>query len=150
MFNIGLGEIVFIALLVLIFIGPERLPGLMRQLGEIVYQLRVVIFQFNREFAEELKPLQEIQALREELNPVRQIGNVIDRVASPERPASGRGLMPPPPASATTPSASKPGLHPMTRITQARQAAASADPEAAESVARTASSSPTETGHEHG
>lgn len=122
MFNIGLGELIFIALLVLIFIGPERLPRLMRQLGEVVYQLRVVIAQFNREFAEELRPLQEIQALREELNPVRQIGSVIDQM-SPPRAMTDRGLMPPlPTASGTTPTL-KPGAHPMTQLTQARQAA---------------------------
>jgi len=149
MFNIGLGEIVFIALLALIFIGPERLPRLMRQLGELVYQLRMLIFQFNREFAEELKPLQEIQALREELNPVRQIGNVIDQVASPGGPASGRKLMPPPPASAATTSGFKPDTHPMTWLTQARQAAASGDAVTTEPAARTATSSPTETAHEH-
>jgi sec-independent protein translocase protein TatB len=126
MFNIGLGELVFIALLALIFIGPERLPRLMRQVGEMVYQLRVVIAQFNREFAEELKPLQEIQALREELNPVRQIGSVIDQVASPPMGTAGRGLMPPPPASADTTPAFKPGAHPMVQLSQARRAAAEA------------------------
>jgi sec-independent protein translocase protein TatB len=149
MFNIGLGEIVFIALLALIFIGPERLPRLMRQLGEVVYQLRLLLSQFNREFAEELKPLQEIQALREELNPVRQIGNVIDQVASPGGAAPGRGLMPPPPASGTTPPVPRSGTHPMTSLTQARQAAAPGEAGAPEPAASTATSSSTETAHEH-
>ncbi|MCS7040331.1 MAG: Sec-independent protein translocase protein TatB [Anaerolineae bacterium] len=148
MFNIGLGELVFIALLVLIFIGPERLPKLMRQLGEMVYQLRVVIAQFNREFAEELRPLQEIQALREELNPVRQIGSVIDQVAQPPA-TSGRGLMPPPPGSATTAPALKPGAHPMTQLSQARQAAAATTPPPATAPTDGQAASPAhETSHE--
>lgn len=142
MFNIGLGELIFIALLVLIFIGPERLPKLMRQLGEVVYQLRVVIAQFNREFAEELRPLQEIQALREELNPVRQIGSVIDQVAPPPG-MSGRGLIPPPPAApGTPPTTLKPGAHPMAQLTQARQAAATVPTDGS------ATSSAGETSHE--
>lgn len=145
MFNIGLGELVFIALLVLIFIGPERLPKLMRQLGEVVYQLRVVIAQFNREFAEELRPLQEIQALREELNPVRQIGSVIDQVAQP-RVTTDRGLMPPPPAAPGTPTF-KPGTHPMAQLTQARRAA-TADTPATVPADGSAASLATETSHE--
>lgn len=89
MFNIGLGEILFIAVLVLVFIGPERLPQLMRQLGEYTAQVRGVIRSFNQEFAEELKPLHEIRGLADELNPTKQLGNLMDpdiQRSAPQRP----------------------------------------------------------------
>ena len=63
MFNIGLGEVLFIAILILVFIGPERLPKLMRQLGEYTAQIRAVIRGLNQEFSDELKPLYEIKNL---------------------------------------------------------------------------------------
>ena len=40
MFGIGFFEICIIALAVLIFIKPEKLPGFMQQLGEFFVQLR--------------------------------------------------------------------------------------------------------------
>jgi len=89
MFNIGLGEVLFIAILILVFIGPERLPQLMRQLGEYTAQIRRVIRNFNQEFAEELKPLHEIRNLADDLNPTRQLGNLIDpdvQRSTPKRP----------------------------------------------------------------
>ena len=92
MFNIGMGELLLIAILVLVFIGPERLPKMMRQLGEYTAQIRKVIRSFNQEFAEELKPLHEIRGLADELNPTRQLGNLIDpdvqRTAPKQRPVA--------------------------------------------------------------
>jgi len=90
MFNIGIGELLFIAILVLVFIGPERLPKIMRQLGEYTAQIRAIIRSFNQEFAEELKPLHEIRSLADELNPTRQLGNLFDpdvQRTAPKRPA---------------------------------------------------------------
>jgi len=78
MFNIGLGELLFIAILILVVIGPERLPQLMRQLGEYTAQVRGIIRSFNQQFAEELKPLHDIRGLADELNPTKQLGNLID------------------------------------------------------------------------
>ncbi len=93
MFNIGIGELVFVALLALIILGPERLPPLMRQLGEYAHDLRATLNQFNKQFAEELKPIQEIRSLVDDLNPARQLGNAMDvmqvqpTIAPPSAPA---------------------------------------------------------------
>lgn len=122
MFNIGLGEMLFIAVLALIALGPERLPKLMRQMGEIARQIRVVVEQFNSQFADELQPIREIQSLTTELNPMRQIGAVVGQasqtqatIAPPSAPASA-------PAATGQPAfVSMPGagaLHPMTQISQ--------------------------------
>jgi sec-independent protein translocase protein TatB len=100
MFNIGIGELLFIAILVLVFIGPERLPKIMRQLGEYTAQIRAIIRSFNQEFAEELRPLHEIRGLADELNPTKQLGNLID--PDVQRPAPKRT---PPPVRTTNPMA---------------------------------------------
>ncbi|HEY53877.1 MAG TPA: twin-arginine translocase subunit TatB [Caldilineae bacterium] len=98
MFNIGIGELLFIAILILVFIGPERLPKIMRQLGEYTAQVRTIIRNFNQEFAEELRPLHEIRSLADELNPTAQLGNLIDpdvqRPAPKQTPAAPRTTNP--------------------------------------------------------
>ena len=94
MFNIGIGELVFVALLALIILGPERLPAVMRQLGEYAHDLRAILNELNKQFAEELKPIQEIRSLVDDLNPARQLGNVMDgtqvqpTIAPPNAPAT--------------------------------------------------------------
>lgn len=126
MFNIGLGELLFIAVLALMVLGPERLPKLMRQLGDIVYQIRVVINQFNSQFAEELKPIREIQSLATDLNPMRQIGGALDQATQPQPTIAPPATAPAPsPADrpvATPPFAGTGASHPMSQI--ARQMAA--------------------------
>lgn len=140
MFNIGLGEMLFIAILALIALGPERLPKLMRQLGEIAYQIRMVVQQFNTQFADELKPIREIQSLTTELNPMRQIGAALDpslpptpSIAPPAAaPAAGIHLAPPAVSSAA---------HPMAQISRqvaAYATAPAADPTPADPPAESA------------
>lgn len=133
MFNIGLGEMLFIAILALLALGPERLPKVMRQLGEIAYQIRIVVQQFNSQFADELRPIREIQSLTSELNPMRQIGAAIDPSIQPPPtlapPAPSPGTANAPAAPAAPSFAGLGGANPMAQISQ--QMAASAPPAAA-------------------
>jgi sec-independent protein translocase protein TatB len=76
MFNIGLGELFVIALLVLVVVGPERLPSIMREIGKYAYQLRTLVNELTDQFADELRPIQEIQQLAEDLNPIKQVSKV--------------------------------------------------------------------------
>lgn len=130
MFNIGLGEMLFIAVLALLALGPDRLPKIMRQLGEIVYQIRIVVEQFNSQFADELKPIREIQSLATELNPMRTIGNAIEPSSQPQ-PTIAPPVAPslPPAAPAASPFAGLGEAHPMTQIS--RQMATKPGPVAA-------------------
>ncbi len=50
MFNIGGGELVVIAVLALIVLGPQRLPDVARQIGKTMGDLRRVSAGFQREF----------------------------------------------------------------------------------------------------
>ncbi|NOX64062.1 MAG: hypothetical protein GXP42_19320 [Chloroflexi bacterium] len=149
MFNIGIGELILIAVFVLIFIGPERLPKIMQQMGEVVHQLRLIVAEFNRQFADELRPLQELQGLADDLNPMRQIGNVVDPAAQPgassaSKTASSRSANTiAPPAAASTPATdpmkqlslarrgapASPTTDPMKRLSPVMQAAKPAPPD---------------------
>ena len=83
MFNIGLGELFVIALLVLVVVGPERLPSIMREIGKYAYQLRTIVNELTSQFADELRPIQEIQQLAEDLNPVKQVTKVAMSATEP-------------------------------------------------------------------
>ena len=121
MFNIGLGEILFIALLALIFIGPERLPKVLRQLGEVVHTLRQVIAEFTREFGPELGPLQEMRSLMDDLNPTRQIGRVLSQPPPPPAPLPTIA----PPAASPLPGWSQ---NPIAQLSQALAASTATNP----------------------
>lgn len=128
MFNIGLGELLFIAILALIFIGPERLPKVLRQLGEIVYELRQMTAQITSQFQEELEPVRELQNLAEGLDPRRQIGRALDIGADAAAKGKVEGATSSPsPSSSPTPGQTR--ANPMAMLTQARQAQSPEPPE---------------------
>jgi sec-independent protein translocase protein TatB len=130
MFNIGLGEMLFIAILALIALGPERLPKLMRQLGELAYQVRQVVQQFNTQFADELKPIREIQSLTTELNPMRQIGAALDPSLPPPPSIAPPSAAPAQVVRSVSPAVSS-APHPMAQISRqmaAHESAPAADP----------------------
>lgn len=49
MFNVGGGEIFVIILVALIVLGPQRLPGAMRQAGQFMGELRKMSSGFQQE-----------------------------------------------------------------------------------------------------
>lgn len=67
MFDIGFWELVIIALVALIIIGPEHLPKLARDAGRIVRKTRNFINGAKREIEKELK-LDQINDLDESIN----------------------------------------------------------------------------------
>jgi sec-independent protein translocase protein TatB len=88
-FGIGLFELVMIAVIALLVLGPERLPGAMREVAKYMRQLRNISNEFQSQFSEELKMLDEI-------NPRRIINEAID----PNSPAANSAK--PPVQAATT------------------------------------------------
>ncbi len=56
MFNVGAGEMFVIMLLVLIVLGPERLPKAMGQVGRAVAQLRRISGGFQDEIRRAMDP----------------------------------------------------------------------------------------------
>lgn len=53
MSNIGLGEILLIGILLLVVVGPERLPGILRQAGRYYGMLRRTAMDFQQAFMQE-------------------------------------------------------------------------------------------------
>ena len=56
MLNIGGGELLIILLVALIFLGPERLPGVARQIGQTVSGLRSLASGFQAELEAASRP----------------------------------------------------------------------------------------------
>ena len=113
-FGIGLFELVMIAVVALVVLGPERLPGAMREVAKWMRQLRNLSSEFQSQFSEEFKML-------DEMNPRRIINEVIDPNATsaarsaasqPAKPAAAKPVTPPaarpPAAKPAAPAAAKP------------------------------------------
>lgn len=83
-FGIGMFELVMIAIIALVVLGPERLPGAMREMAKYAKQLRKVSNEFQSQFSEELKVL-------DELNPRRIINEVLDPNVKPAPPPARTG-----------------------------------------------------------
>jgi sec-independent protein translocase protein TatB len=105
MFNIGPVELLVLALVGLIVLGPERLPGLVRDATRVLRQLRDMATGARNQLKNELGPEfsdVDLQALRDlrALNPRTAIQRAIlgdDDDAAP--PAAAPAAQPLPPAA---------------------------------------------------
>lgn len=107
-FGIGLFELIMIAVVALLVLGPERLPGAMREVAKWMRQLRNLSSDFQSQFSEEFK-------LLDEMNPRRIINEAIDpkTPTKPSTSSSSKSTTPQTPAKplapkSVTPSAPKP------------------------------------------
>ena len=76
--GIGPFEIALVVLIAFIVLGPDRIPGVMRQLGKWVRQLRELTNNITRDYGTDIQQLTgEITALQEEFRSIqREIGQV--------------------------------------------------------------------------
>jgi len=93
-FGIGIFELFLIAVIALVVMGPERLPGAMRTIAGYMRQIRDISNEFTSQFSEEIKML-------EELDPRRMVNEVLDPTKTPA-PASKTPLAKSTPAKSTT------------------------------------------------
>jgi sec-independent protein translocase protein TatB len=109
MFNIGPVELLVLALVGLIVLGPERLPGLVRDATRVLRQLRDMATGARNQLKNELGPEfsdVDLQALRDlrALNPRTAIQRAIlgdddDAVPPAAAPAAPAAQPPAPPAA---------------------------------------------------
>lgn len=67
MFNLSGTELVFIAVLGLIVLGPEKLPGAMRKAGKIYREIRNITSNVQREVNKVMEePMRQVKSLVEE------------------------------------------------------------------------------------
>ncbi|MBT8142570.1 MAG: twin-arginine translocase subunit TatB [Gammaproteobacteria bacterium] len=59
MFDIGFTEMLLIALIALVVLGPERLPKVARKLGGLVRQSRQMFYKFQHELSKETEGLDQ-------------------------------------------------------------------------------------------
>lgn len=109
--GIGLAELFFIAVIALIVLGPERLPGTLRQIAKYWGYARNLGRELTSQFSEEFKAL-------EDLNPRKILSEMADEelakdlniknVATTKKPAAKTSAGTAKPAATTKPAAGKP------------------------------------------
>jgi len=77
-FGIGFMELAFIAILALIVLGPERLPGAAREVAKIYQQIRGLSTELTSQFSEELKIL-------DDLNPQKLMNDLVEDATNPSK-----------------------------------------------------------------
>lgn len=68
--NVGGGEILVILLVALIFLGPEKLPEVARQVGKVVGEIRKVTSGFQREMQDAMRLIDDAAKEAEAPKPV--------------------------------------------------------------------------------
>ena len=79
-FGIGPLELVLIAVIALIVLGPERLPTVIREGARYLREIRKLGSELTSQFSDELNMLDDI-------NPRRIINEVLDPIQSATKPA---------------------------------------------------------------
>ena len=91
MFDVGIQEIIFIAIIAVVVFGPDRMPELARQAARVLHQLRGFARKAQQELRDELGPEYADMSLRE-LDPRIQIRKQI-REALAELDAEERAAL---------------------------------------------------------
>lgn len=80
-FGIGIAELFFIALIALVVLGPERLPGAIREVSKVFRYVRNLSNELTSQFSEEMKAL-------DDLNPQKLIKEFTDGPDEKAKPAA--------------------------------------------------------------
>jgi sec-independent protein translocase protein TatB len=96
-FGIGMGELVMIAVVALVVLGPKRLPGVLRELAKTIRYVRNLSNELMAQYGEEFKALDDVNPQKI----LRELTQVLESDAANPSAAN--------PSTATrTPTASKP------------------------------------------
>jgi len=95
MFGIGMSEMILIAALALIVIGPKKLPGLARSLGRGFAEFKRATNELKSTFEMEMKAEESRQAVKSPDGPAKdsqaadqRFGDLPDAPAEPSAPAA--------------------------------------------------------------
>jgi Tat protein translocase TatB subunit len=92
-FNFSGSEIVFLLIVGLVVLGPERLPGVIRQIGKLYGDLRRATQGFEKEFRETFdEPLKDFRSTADEIR--AGFGQVDLEPTPPMRPEQAQSLTP--------------------------------------------------------
>lgn len=89
MLDIGWGEMLVIAIVVIVVVGPKELPGMLRTFGKTTSKLRVMANDFRKQFDEALKEA-ELDDLKKVADDVRALNpkNEIRKALAPMEQAA--------------------------------------------------------------
>ena len=100
MFEIGFSEIILVAIVALVVFGPDKLPGLARDIGLWTGRIRRMINSVQQDVQRELSRADELKRLVEEQQNILDRHIILDDEA-PTVPVTGKA--PPPVAAPTQP-----------------------------------------------
>ncbi|RIK43505.1 MAG: hypothetical protein DCC55_05500 [Chloroflexi bacterium] len=115
-FGIGLPELFFIAILALIILGPERLPGTLRQIAKAWGYMRNIGRELTAQFSEEFKDLQD-------LNPRKLLNDLADEELAKDIKSLNANTKKTTPASKAVSTTPKPASTTAAKSTTARTGA---------------------------
>jgi sec-independent protein translocase protein TatB len=98
MFDIGFSELVLVAIVALLVFGPDKLPGLARNIGLWTGRIKRMVTSVQQDFQREVAKAEELQRLLEEQKSILERHEILDEL-DPTVPITGK-----PPAAAQTPS----------------------------------------------
>lgn len=145
MFDIGWSEMLVIAIVIIVVVGPKELPGMLRTFGKTTAKLRVMANDFRKQFDEAMKEaeLDDLKKIAEDarnLNPtnaIRQALSPMEQAAKDVRAELDSALKTP-----STPAPAAAASEPTLAAAEvAKPAAVSAPAATAESPAKTAMAS---------
>ena len=84
MFDIGWSELLVIAVVAIVVVGPKELPRLMRTFGHYMGKVRRMASDFQRQFEEAVRD-SELDEVRKAMHEVRATASVGDRARSTSR-----------------------------------------------------------------
>ncbi|NLS03501.1 twin-arginine translocase subunit TatB [Rhizobium sp. P32RR-XVIII] len=147
MFDIGWTELLVIAVVLIVVVGPKDLPPMLRAFGKMTQRARKVAGEFRAQFDEALREaelddvrqtisdaqrLNPVNSLREAMNPLREMGNEIkadlQNATRADKPAEENKTE----VAAPAPSLSLPETPPIVPAPEAPAAPVPAEPVAAE------------------
>lgn len=67
MFDIGWSEMLLVAVVAILVIGPDELPGIMRTLGRIARRLHYIKYAFSQQFDDFMKE-NDLADIRKQVN----------------------------------------------------------------------------------
>ncbi|MEE9313309.1 MAG: Sec-independent protein translocase protein TatB [Rhizobiaceae bacterium] len=72
MFDIGWTEMLVVAIVAILFVGPKELPGMLRAFGKSIKKVRALAGDFQQQFDEALKDA-ELDGVKDVLNDVKNL-----------------------------------------------------------------------------
>lgn len=76
MFDIGWSELLVVAVVMIIVVGPKDLPGMLRTFGRTMNQVRRTANDFKRQFNEALEDAEAESGLKDTTDQIRSIGSI--------------------------------------------------------------------------